>query len=40
MHKNEPRANPTLINYVIMVYELKVGTIKTHKSTSSLIIQL
>ena len=40
MHKNEPKANPTLINHAIMVYDLKVGTIETHRSTDSLIIQL
>ena len=33
MDKNEPRANPTLINHVIIVYELRVGT---HRSTLSL----
>ena len=31
MHKNEPKVNPTLVNYVIMVY--------AHKRTNSLIIQ-
>ena len=30
MHKNEPRVNPTLIDNVIKVYELKVGTFETH----------
>ena len=39
MHKNEPRVNPTLINYVIMVYELGVGTIGTYRSIGYLIIQ-
>ena len=39
MHKSEPKVNPTLKNCVIMVYELSVRTIKTHKSTSSLKIQ-
>ena len=32
MHKNEPRANLTLITHAIKVYELKVRTIKTHKA--------
>ena len=36
MHKNEPRANPILINHDIMVYELRVGTTGTHKSIGSL----
>ena len=39
MHKSEPSVNPTLINYVIMVYKLKVGTIKTHRSIGFLRIQ-
>ena len=26
MHKNEPKVNPTLINHVIMEYELRAGT--------------
>ena len=38
MHKNEPKANPILINYVIMVYKVKVKTIRTHKSTDFFII--
>ena len=36
MHKNEPRVNLTLINYVMMVFEIKVGTIGTHKIIDSL----
>ena len=39
MHKNELKTHPTLINSVIKEYELKVGTIETHKSTGSLIIK-
>ena len=39
MYKSEPRVNSTLINYVIMIYELRVKTISIHKSTSSLKIQ-
>ena len=39
MHKNEPRANPTLINRIIMVYELRARTIETHKSIDFFIIQ-
>ena len=40
MHKNEPKVNLTLIIRVNKVYELRVGTIRTYKSTGSLIIQL
>ena len=40
MYKSEPRVNPTLINSVIMVYKLKIGAIKTHRSIGSLKIQL
>ena len=40
MNKKEPRANLTLIIHVNKVYKFKVGTIETHKSTGSLIIQL
>ena len=36
MHKNEPKANSTLVNHAIMVYELKAETIGTHRSTGSL----
>ena len=39
MHKNEPKVNSSLINYVIMVYELRVGTIEIHRSIASLRIQ-
>ena len=39
MHKNEPRANPTFINRVIIGYELKTETTRTHKRIDSLIIQ-
>ena len=39
MNKNEPRTNLIYINYAIMVYKPKVGTIETHKSTRSLKIQ-
>ena len=39
MYKNELRANPTLINCVIMLYELKEGITETHKSIGSLKIQ-
>ena len=40
MHKSELKTYSTLINYVIKEYELKVGTIETHRSTSSLKIKL
>ena len=40
MHKNELKANPTLINLDdIMVYEFRAWTIRTHKSIDSLKIQ-
>ena len=39
MHKSELRANLTLIIHVIKVYELRVGTTRTHRSIDSLIIQ-
>ena len=39
MHKSELKTYSTLINYVIKEYELKVGTIETHSSTSSLKIK-
>ena len=39
MHKSELKTYSTLINYVIKEYELNVGTIETHRSTSSLKIQ-
>ena len=39
MHKNKPRANPTLINRVIMIYKFKAGTTETHRSIGSLKIQ-
>ena len=39
IHKSEPRVNPTLINHVNMVYELKAKTIRAHRSVGSLIIQ-
>ena len=39
MHKSELKTHPTLINSVIKEYKLKVGTIGTHRSTSSLIIK-
>ena len=38
MHKSKPRANPILVNGIIIVYVLKAATIGTLKSTSSLII--
>ena len=40
MHKSEPETNPTLITHVNKVYELRVGIIRTHKSTNSLKIQI
>ena len=40
MHKNETRANPTLITHANKVYELKAGTIGTYKNIGSLRIQL
>ena len=39
MHKSEPKANPTLITHSNKVYELKVGTTRTHRNTSSFKIQ-
>ena len=39
MHKSELKANPTVKNCVIMVYELRVGTIGTYRSIGSLKIQ-
>ena len=36
MHKSEPKSNPTLIICANKVYELRVGTNDTHKSTGSL----
>ena len=39
MHKSELKTHSTFINHVIKEYELKVGTIGTHKSTDSLIIK-
>ena len=39
MHKSEPKANPTLITYANKVYELKAGTIGTHRNIDSLRIQ-
>ena len=39
MYKSELKTHPTLINSVIKEYKLKVGTIGTHRSTSSLIIK-
>ena len=40
MHKSEPRTNLTLIIRANKVYKFKVETTRTHKSISSLIIQL
>ena len=39
MHKNELRANSTLINHANMVYELKARTIMINSGTESLKIQ-
>ena len=39
MHKSELETHPTLINHTIKEYELKMGTIGTHRSTSSLMIK-
>ena len=39
MHESEPKVDPTLINHVIMVYELRVRTIGTHMSIASFKIQ-
>ena len=39
MHKSELKIHLTLINRVIKEYELKVRTIETHRSTSSLKIK-
>ena len=36
MHKSELKTHPTLINHAIKEYELRVKTIGTHRSTSSL----
>ena len=36
MHKSEFKANPTLINYVNMTYELRVRTTRTYRSTNFL----
>ena len=36
MHKSEPRVNPTVLTHSNKVYELKVGTIGTHKNIGSL----
>ena len=39
MHKSEARANLTLITHDNKVYDLKAGTIRTHKSNGFLKIQ-
>ena len=36
MHKNELRANLTLINWAIIVYELRVGTIVPYSNETKL----
>ena len=36
MHKSELKTHSTLINHAINEYELKVGTVGTHKITNSL----
>ena len=40
MHKSELRANLALINHVIMVNDLKAGTIVTHRGTGCFEIQI
>ena len=40
MHKSELKTHSTFINHVIKEYELKVGTIGTHLSIGSFIIQV
>ena len=40
MYKSKPKVNPTLIICANKVYELRMGTIRTHRSTGSLKIQL
>ena len=39
MRKSELKANLTFINDVIIVYELRAGTIRAYKSIGSLRIQ-
>ena len=39
MYKSVPKVNLTLIKFVIMVYELRVGTIRTYRNTGFLKMQ-
>ena len=39
MYKSEPKGNSTLTNRTIMIYEIKAGTVGTHKSIGSFKIQ-
>ena len=39
MHISELKTHQTLINYAIKEFELRAGTIGTHRSTGSIIIK-